>query len=133
MGYTATTRKSCSYKKLQESSYVDELFQHFLGFTGYYWKFVLLSADITKLLNKQLRKDTKFHWSPQCQAAFKHLKQALCKEAILQYPSMEKPYTLFTDLSQYAHSGVLTQAVESFEDLRPVALTLGSFSEMQQR
>ena len=39
---------------------------------------------------------------------------------------------LFTDASQYEYSGVLTQAVESPEDLRPVVFTSGSFSEMQQ-
>ena len=46
---------------------------------------------------------------------------------------MEKPYILFTDGSHYACSEALTQAVESPEDLRPVAFTLRSFSEMQQR
>ena len=46
---------------------------------------------------------------------------------------MEKEYTLFTDTSHYAYSGLLTQAVESPEDLRPIAYTSGSFSEMQQR
>ena len=50
-------------------------------------KFVKLFAYITKPLNLLLRKDTKFHWSLQCQAAFKHLKQTLCKEPMLQYPS----------------------------------------------
>ena len=40
---------------------------------------------------------------------------------------------LFTDISHSAFSGVLTQAVESSEDLRPVAFTTCSFSEMQQR
>ena len=108
---------------------MDELC-HFLGLTGYYRKLVLLFANITKSVNKLLRKDTKFLWSPQCQAAFKHLKQALYKELILQYPSMEKSYMLFTDATHYSYSGVPTQAVESPEDLRPVAFTLGSFSEM---
>ena len=46
---------------------------------------------------------------------------------------MEKPYTLFMDTSHYAHSGILTRAVESAEDLRPIAYTSGSFSDMQQR
>ena len=46
---------------------------------------------------------------------------------------MEKTYTLFTDASHYAYSGVLTQAVESPEDLRPVVFKSGSFSETQQR
>ena len=40
---------------------------------------------------------------------------------------------MFTDTSHYEYSGVLTQVVESPEDLRPTAFTSGSFSEMQQR
>ena len=49
--------------------------------------------------------------------------------------STQKPYMLLTDASHYAYSGVLTQAVESPEDLRPVTFTFtsGSFSEKQQR
>ena len=46
---------------------------------------------------------------------------------------MEELYTLFTDVSHYAHSGVLTQAVESPEVLRPISYTSGSFPNMQQR
>ena len=82
-----------------------------LGLTGYYMKFVPLFADLIKLLNK-------------------HIKQALCEEPILKYPSTDRLYMLFTDVSHYAYSGVLTQAVKSPEDLRPVAFILGLFSEM---
>ena len=46
---------------------------------------------------------------------------------------MERPYTLFTDTSHYAYSGVLIQAVESPTDLRAIAFTSGLFSEMWQR
>ena len=46
---------------------------------------------------------------------------------------MEKPYTLFTDTSHYAHSSILIQEVDSPEDLRLIAFTSGLFSEMQQR
>ena len=38
---------------------------------------------------------------------------------------------LFTDANLHAYFGVLTKAVESPEDLRLVAFTLGQFSEMQ--
>ena len=65
--------------------------------------------------------------------SFEHLKKALCKEPILQYPNIGKPYTLFTDASHIAYSGVLIQEVESPEDLRPIAYTSGLFSDMQQR
>ena len=87
-------------------------------------------ADLAKYLNKLLRKETRFQWSLQCQATLDYLKQALCKEPILQYPSMENPYTLFTDTSNYAYFGILTQEIDSPEDLNPIAFTLGSFSEM---
>ena len=106
---------------------------HFLSLVAYFRKFVPLFVDITKPLNELLKKDTKFQWSPKCQAAVKHLKKVLCKKPILQYPNREKSYTLFTDISHYAYSGVLTQAVDSPEDLRPTAHTSGSFSDMQQK
>ena len=76
-------------------------------------------VDITKPLNNLLKKDTKFQWSPQCQATFDYLEKELCKETILQYPNRKKLSTLFPDASHYAYSGVLTQAVDSPEDLRP--------------
>ena len=109
------------------------MLHHFLGLTCYYRKFILLLSSVTKCLYKLLTKETKFQWSPQCQAAFKHLKQALHKECILQYSSMEKPYISFTDTRHYAYSRVLTQAVESPEDLKPVVFMSVSFSEMLQR
>ena len=46
---------------------------------------------------------------------------------------MEKPYTLFTDASHYACSGVLTKAVESPEDMRPIGYISGPSSDTQQR
>ena len=46
---------------------------------------------------------------------------------------MEKAFTLFTDESHYANSGVLTHAGENPEDLRPIAYTSGSFSDMKER
>ena len=40
---------------------------------------------------------------------------------------------MFTSASHYTYSSILTQAVDSPEDLRLVAFTLGSLSEMKQR
>ena len=52
---------------------------------------------------------------------FEHLKKMFGKEPILQFPNTEKSDTLFTDASHYAYSGVLTRAVESPDDLKPIA------------
>ena len=106
---------------------------HFLGLTNYYRRFIPLLTNITKPLNKLLCKDTKLHCSTQCQSAFDHLKDALCKKPILQYPNVHKPYTLFTDSSSFVYSSILTQAVDGHHDLRPIAYTSGSFSDSQKR
>ena len=92
-GIQLLLEKVSATEKLKESSNTDKLC-HFLSLTGYYRKAIPLFPKVTKPLNKHLKKDTKFQWLPQCQAAFEHLKKALCKEPILQYPNTEKPYTL---------------------------------------
>ena len=51
---------------------------------------------------------------------------------ILLYPRTEN-HTLFTDASNYAYSGVLTQAVDGPDDSSPIAYTSGSFSDMHQK
>ena len=85
--HPVTTRYNYSNHNLSEPKNVDEL-HHFLRLTGYYRKFILLFVDIIKPLYKLLRKVTWFQWSTQCQSAFEHLKNALCKKPILQYPDM---------------------------------------------
>ena len=107
-------------KMLKEPGNIDKL-HHFLGLIHYYRKFIPLFADVTKPLNELFRKDNKSQWSLQCWAAFEYLKKALCKEPILQYPNTYKMYTLFINAIQYAYSGVLSRAVESLDNLRPIA------------
>ena len=68
-----------------------------------------LFGDVTDPLNKLLRKDTKFQWTQQCQAAYTHLNQGLCREPFLLYLCTEKLYMLFTDASHYAYSSILIQ------------------------
>ena len=58
----------------KELSSLDEL-HYFLGLTGYYRRFNPLFANITKPLNRLLKKDTKFKLSAGCQPAFEHPKK----------------------------------------------------------
>ena len=58
----------------------------------------------------------------------KHSVRILCFSILIQ-----KNHTPFTNGSHYVYSGVLTQAVKSPEDLRPISYTSDSFSDMQQR
>ena len=83
--------------------------KQFLGLTGYYRKFVPRFSEIARPLTKLTAKDTSFEWTPQCQFSFEMLKNALMSAPILKYPDTEKPYTIFTDASNYGWAGVLTQ------------------------
>ena len=81
----------------------------YLGFVGYYRKFIPKYSDIAKPLTELTKQDVPFQWTEQCQKSFELLKEYLLKEPILVYPDTSKPYTLYTDASKYAWAGVLTQ------------------------
>ena len=81
----------------------------YLGFVGYYRKFIPKYSDIAKPLTELTKLDVPFVWIDQCQKSFELLKEYLLKEPILVYPDTSKPYTLYTDASKYAWAGVLTQ------------------------
>ena len=72
----------------------------FLGFVGYYHKFIPSYSDIARPLTNLTRKEMAFEWSKPCQIAFEMLKEFLLKEPILKYPKPEQPYILYTDASK---------------------------------
>ena len=73
----------------------------FLGFVGYYCKFIPRYSDVARPLTNLTRKDTPFQWTPLCQEAFEMLKGFLLED---------QPYVLYTYASKYTWAGVLTQA-----------------------
>ena len=83
--------------------------KQFLGLVGYYQKFIPRFLDIAKPLTRLTRHDTTFEWCKKCEFSFQTLKDALCIEPILKFPDPNKPYVLFTDASNHAWAGVLTQ------------------------
>ena len=109
----------------------------FLGFVGYYRKFIPKYSDIARPLTNLTRKDIPFEWSKACQAAFEMLKEYLLKEPILKYPKPDQPYILYTDASKYARAGVLTQAYvykeegKEFSIHHPITYVSGLFKGPQ--
>ena len=91
---------------------VDDI-RKFLGFTGYYRRFVKDYSKIAKPLNDLLGEPKKrgrsnknyppkqppFVWGTEQQQAFDTLKEALTTAPILAYPNFTKPYKLHTDAS----------------------------------
>ncbi len=81
----------------------------FLGLAGYYRRFVKGFAKIATPLNRLLQQDTKFEWTPECEAAFNSLKQHLANPPILAFPDFSKDFILCTDSSDFAIGYVLEQ------------------------
>lgn len=108
----------------------------FLGFSGFYRKFVPGYSQIAYPLLKMIkniskRKHTKpvtipFEWGPEQQHAFDSLKELLIRAPVLAYPDPEKPYSLHVDACRKGLGAVLYQEVDG--RMHPVAYASRSLS-----
>ena len=101
-------------------SNIDEV-RSFLGFSGYYRRFVCNFSKLAKPLHdllvgipakkKSRRKSDPgtFQWEEAQDKAFQALKQALVSPPVLSYPDYSKPFVLHTDASFLGLGAVLYQ------------------------
>jgi hypothetical protein len=78
-----------------------------LGHTGYYRKFIKGYAQITALMQKLLRKDTKFQWNEYCQHGLDTLKEKMVTMPILVFPDWEKTFHVHVDALAIALGAIL--------------------------
>ena len=83
--------------------------RQFLGFVGYYRRFIPRFADIATPLVYLTGKDVPFVWDSSCSAAFHELRAALIDAPILAFPTETGQYILDTDASNFGLGGVLSQ------------------------
>jgi hypothetical protein len=81
----------------------------FLGLAGYYWRFVEGFSKISKPIIELLEKDKKFEWTPACKASFQELMKRLTTTPILVMLDMEKPFSIYCDVSGQGLGCVLMQ------------------------
>ena len=129
-GIATDPEKTSKIAQWPEPRNCDEL-RTFLGFTGYYRRYVRDFSKIAKPLNdltvgtchkKKSRKKTNlgqtlsgehsWNWSEPQQHAFDKLKQLLVSPPILAYPEYGKPFILHTDASGFGLGAVLYQEIE---------------------
>ena len=88
----------------------------FLGFVGYYRKFIKDFCKIAEPLTNLTRKDVPFVWNKDCQEAFKTLKQKLLEPPILAYPVFDgTEFILQTDASRTGLGFILAQKQDGKE------------------
>ena len=115
----------------------------FLGFIGYYRKFVKdfskTAKPLTNLLPPTRRKGTRkkkdegdnpFVWNDSQEGAFQSLKSQLIKPPILGYPDYELPFELHTDASTKGLGAVLYQ--QQGEHKRVISYASRGLSKSEQ-
>ena len=86
--------------------------QCFLGFAGYYRRFVHRFSKLARPLHHLTEKNQPFKWSKECRAAFEHLKKYLLSPPMLIYPQFDRMFILDTDASNEGVGAVLSQVGE---------------------
>lgn len=100
----------------------------FLGFCGYYRKFVPAFSKFVKPLNdlvtsllgkpgkgKRQLKTEDWVWSDDCQSAFDGVVQILSSPTVLSYPDFKSPFIVNTDASHDGLGATLSQIQEGVE------------------
>ena len=93
------------------------MFCSFLGLAGYYRRYVKNFAAIASPLHALTRKDVVFHWGPECQESFNHLKTLLTTSPITAFPDFNLPFRLYTDASTTVLGTILAQVQEGKEHI----------------
>jgi len=89
--------------------------RRFIGVTSYYRRYIPGYADLARPLTMLTRKNAHFNWGPEQESSYNALKNYLINIPVMAYPDLQKPYTLYTDASDYCIGGVLTQQHEDGE------------------
>ena len=76
----------------------------------FYRRFIPGFAKLAHPLHHLLKKNVKFSWSPDAQAAFDSLKLKFTSSPVLIYPNRELPFIVETDSCNFAIGAVLSQS-----------------------
>lgn len=95
----------------------------FLGFVGYYRRFIEHFAKVAAPLHELLRgksgqerrSTSLVAWTEEHQNSFEQLKSSLIEAPLLAYPDYEKPFQVYTDASHRGLGAVLSQVQDGCE------------------
>ena len=89
--------------------------REFLGFAGYYRRFVPQFATIAAPLTELTRQSVVFTWTHRHQLAFDSLRELLTSTPVLAFPRGDLEYVVDCDASDFGVGGVLSQVQKGDE------------------
>ena len=102
----------------------------FLGFIGFYRKFIENYSSLAKPLTDLTRKSVRFKWDREHAQSFEALKQKLSCEPILMWPNVNEEFFIQTDASKDGIGGVLLQLKDGVR--HPVLYVSRKLSQCEQ-
>ena len=107
----------CKIQSLKSGKRQDNITEvkSLIGFCSYYRRFVKDFAGIAKPLHNLTKRNRRFTWTLDCQAAFENLKAAMIKSTFLSHPDYSSPFVLGTDASDNSLGAVLSNFVNGAE------------------
>jgi hypothetical protein len=117
--------------------------QVFIGFTGFFRKFIKNYSIITALLTNMLCGADKylgklFKLTPKAIQSFKSLKKAFANPPLVRYFNPEKPILIQTDASKWGMGAIMYQPIDEkvpsrrCSDWQPVAFISHKFDATKQ-
>ena len=115
-GVSTDPAKVDAVKHWRQPANVTEV-RSFLGLASYYRRFIQDFAEIAAPLHRLTCKspERKFHWTPECEHAFKDLKQKLVTAPVLAFPCFDGEFIVDSDASDYGLGAVLSQKQDGHE------------------
>jgi len=105
--------------------------RRFLGLANYYRRFVKDFARVALPMNRLMRKNEKWKWGEEQQAAFEQLKAVFTTRPMLVTPELDKEFRVEANASNFATGGVLS--VKYDDNLwRPVAFISKALNETER-
>ena len=102
----------------------------FLGYAGFYRRFIRDFSKIARPLCRFLEKDTKFYFDESCQNSFEEIKSRLVEAPIMTKPDWNREFEIMCDASDFAMGAVLGQKAEKV--FKAIYYASKTFNEAQE-
>jgi len=94
--------------------------QAFLGKINFLRRFIPNLAELSRLLNNMLKKDSKVKWTVDAKQAFESIKFALTQTPVLTSPQFDRDFIIFSFASEHTIAAVLLQK-DDLGNEKPIA------------